>query len=333
MERVGGVDAARGLAVLGMFAAHVGAAPAAGRTDWLAVADGRSSALFAVLAGISIGLLSGGPVPVAGPAQRAVRRRILARAGAVAVIGYGLVALGTPIAVILPAYALMWVLVLPTLGWGRRRLLAGAAAFALVGPLVVSLARETPTVGAGPVALLVTGYYPAVVWLAYILAGLAVGRSDLHSRTVAWRLLAGGAGLALLGYGGGALLARAAPSLAGILSIAPRADTTPEVIGNLGVALAVLGSFLLIGRTSAGRLSLGPLMAVGTLALTVYSVQVVVIALAGPVTVWEQRTNGTLLAFVLATLALTTAWVRWFGRGPLEAGVRRISMAAARGGG
>lgn len=328
MERVAGVDATRGLAVLGMFAAHVGAAPAPGRTDWLVVADGRSAALFAVLAGVSIGLLSGGPVPAVGPARSAVRRRLLARAGVIAVIGYALVALGTPIAVILPSYALMWVLVLPALGWGPRHLVAGAAAFAVAGPLVVSVARGTPTAGAGPAALLVTGFYPAVVWLAYLLAGLAVGRSDLSSRGVARRLLTGGGGLALLGYGGGLLLARVV-SFEELLSIAPHADTTPEVLGNLGVALAALGLLLITGRSPVGRVLLFPLAAVGRLALTVYTAHVVVVALAGPQIVWEQRTNGTLTAFVVVTLALCTAWVRWLGQGPLEAVVRRISLAAA----
>lgn len=69
--RLAGVDLARGLAVLGMFAAHL-----LWITDpfdwgtpgtWIALVDGRSSILFATLAGVSIGLVTGGRVPLPPP--------------------------------------------------------------------------------------------------------------------------------------------------------------------------------------------------------------------------------------------------------------------------
>ena len=43
----------------------------------------------------------------------------------------------------------------------------------------------------------VVGYYPAAVWLAYLLAGMAIGRTDLLRKGVDLVLLAGGAGLAV----------------------------------------------------------------------------------------------------------------------------------------
>ena len=61
--RIVGVDIARGLAVLGMFGAHVGVQRS---FDWLEpstwsdVINGRSSILFAVLAGVSIAIISSG---------------------------------------------------------------------------------------------------------------------------------------------------------------------------------------------------------------------------------------------------------------------------------
>src|SRR5690606_11520134 len=57
--RIDGLDLARGLAVLGMFVAHVGTAGNAyPPTEVGQLADGRSAALFALLAGVSVALLS-----------------------------------------------------------------------------------------------------------------------------------------------------------------------------------------------------------------------------------------------------------------------------------
>jgi hypothetical protein len=145
-----------------MFAAHVGdpgPEPFRGSTGWLAVADGRSAALFAVLAGVSISLMSGGPAPVRGFEADRVRVRVATRAVFVAVVGYGLAALGTPVQVILPAYALMFVLVLPMLLARRALLLAGAGVVALAGPRVVAAAGgRDGGFHYGLEGLLLTGY-------------------------------------------------------------------------------------------------------------------------------------------------------------------------------
>ena len=61
-QRIAGVDLARGLAVIGMIAAHVlwiEDFDFADAATWVAVVDGRSSILFATLAGVSIGLVTG----------------------------------------------------------------------------------------------------------------------------------------------------------------------------------------------------------------------------------------------------------------------------------
>ena len=57
--RLFGLDAARGLALLGMFAAHTLA------TTGETVVDGRSAILFATVAGASLGLITGGATPPA----------------------------------------------------------------------------------------------------------------------------------------------------------------------------------------------------------------------------------------------------------------------------
>ena len=137
--RIVGIDVARGLAVLGMYGAHVGltepfdwAAPG----TWLDVVNGRSSILFAVLAGVSIAIISGGRVAAGGDALRRARTRILVRALLVFAIGLLLVALDTRIAVILPVYAVLFVAAIPVLRWRSRWLFVAAGVVALVAPPV-----------------------------------------------------------------------------------------------------------------------------------------------------------------------------------------------------
>ncbi|WP_298458057.1 DUF418 domain-containing protein [uncultured Cellulomonas sp.] len=336
MERIRGVDVARGLAVLGMMSAHVGViGPDLWSTDgWLGIVDGRSSALFAVLAGLSIALLSGGPVAPDGAAVRRVRVRVLVRGAVLLLLGTVLTALGTPIAVILPSYGVLFALALPALRLPPAVLVTLAAAVAVGGPAIcfplvaaLTAAGDPPT---GLLELLIAGYYPAVIWMAYVLAGLAVGRSDLRSGRLRGRLLATGVALAVVGYGGGVLgTALAAGQPAGVLaflSVEPHADSTVEVTGNIGVALVVLVVCLWVAdrwpRTVA------PIAATGALALTAYCTHIVVIAVLGPQVVREPRV-GVHVAFLVVTVLLATLWRRLLGRGPLERGLHEVSTRVA----
>src|ERR671920_412728 len=102
--RVIGLDVARALAVFGMLGAHFGGGPAdvgAAPSSWLGVVHGRSSVLFAVLAGVSLALLTGRTVPPDGEELVRARIRLLVRAAWVFAIGAALEALGTDIDVIL----------------------------------------------------------------------------------------------------------------------------------------------------------------------------------------------------------------------------------------
>ena len=336
MERIGGVDVARGLAVLGMMSAHVGvAADDLWSTDgWLGIADGRSAALFGVLAGLSIALLSGGTMPPSGERLRFARVRIAVRGVLVFGIGAVLMALGTPIAVILPVYGLLFVLALPVLRLPPRALAALAAAVAIAGPPLCFGLEDALTAAGGPPAglleYLIAGYYPAAIWLAYVLAGLAVGRSDLRSPAVRRRLLALGVLLAVLGYGGGLLatgLAAGSPeSTLRLLDTEPHADSTVEVTGNIGVALVVIALCLVLADRWPRPVL--PIASTGALALTAYTVHIVVIAVLGPEVVREPEVDVH-LRFLVVTVVLCTLWRLLWRRGPLEWAMHEISTRVA----
>ncbi|MGW2639909.1 DUF418 domain-containing protein [Streptomyces sp. NPDC001348] len=378
--RLIGLDVARGLAILGMFAVHVGPDPSVGGPlGWaMEVASGRSSALFAVLAGFTLVLLTGRRRPYTGRGARQAVGRVLVRAAGLMVLGYLLELLDTDVDVILSFYGLLFVLALPLYRLSARTLALVAASSALVMPQVLYPLRAAvdggswagPVIGLDPLArltgsdgfleLFVTGAYPALTWFPFIVAGMAVARLDLSRRDLLARLAFGGAALAVIGYGGSWLALHSVPGAragvraatgggsaasawwsdavgdevasghpAWLLVAAPHSQTSWSIVGNTGVALAVLAACFLAVQTwkPLNRL-LAPLAAVGSVSLTVYVFHIVAIRLLGTDDLPERAALPVFLAFVVVAMALALLWTRFFRRGPLEYLLHSATMAA-----
>ncbi|MGN8554178.1 UNVERIFIED_CONTAM: DUF1624 domain-containing protein [Microbacterium sp. SLM126] len=346
-DRVAGVDFARGLAVIGMFAAHLlWIRDPFTWTDagtWVAVVDGRSSILFATLAGVSIGLATGGRVPLAGTALRSARLQLIVRAVLLWVIGILLILTGVPVYVILPAYALLFLLTVPLITLGARPLLIAASVLAVVMPVVQVALDDLPLWGTtlGDALSLALGWhYPFTTWVAFVVAGLGLARADIRRLRVQLRMLAAGAALAIVGYGAAAASGVAETEagssyLAALWTASPHSTGLLEVVGSGGFAIAVLAGCLLAGRTILVWIVL-PLRAVGAMPLTAYVGQLLVWAAVATAVLGQP---GDLAGFrdlepfwpmALATIVLCTAWALLVGRGPLEWVVDRSSRLAAR---
>ncbi|MCZ7421938.1 MULTISPECIES: DUF418 domain-containing protein [unclassified Micromonospora] len=212
-----GIDVARGCAVLGMFATHLGPQTA---TGWTYQAfNGRAAGLFALLAGVSVALVTGGSQPrTGGPlALRCVQLAV--RAALLFLLGLGLTLLGTTIKEILTVYAVLFLVAIPLVKLPAGTLAVLAANLAITGPLLSFLLRSTVLNGyegghvpqaatlvsadgwaAALEGILITGPYPVLTWLPLVLAGMAVGRLDLGAGRVQYALLGGGAALAAGAY-------------------------------------------------------------------------------------------------------------------------------------
>lgn len=327
--RLVGLDVARGVALLGMFVAHtvlVGGEK---------IVDGRSAILFATVAGVSLGLLTGGAAPPGPGARGRARITIVVRGAVLVLLGIGLTFfLRPPIAVILDYYGFGFLVLLGLL-FAARPVLAGVAVVAAVaGPPLVALVSDAAKFDelAAPVQLfarwLIYGEYPMLVWSAYLLVGLILARSDLRRRVTAVVALASGALGAILGYGAAALL----PGV----TAAAHTDTTAEVLGSGGVAVAVIGALALLdSATGFGervarilRFLLAPVAAAGAMPLTLYTAQAIVLAIVHAVVEEHGRwvVPGWLLpALVVGSLVVATLWRRFVGTGPLEAGLRVLT--------
>ena len=205
-----GLDVARALAILGMVGAHVATTADEVRLlepgTWSALVHGRSSILFAVLAGISISLMTGRTsIPRRDDLPR-LRLNLIGRGAAVFLIGIALELLGTPVAVILTVYGLVYVAAIPMLRWRVRHLLMAAGILAVAGPPLLALVRALSLGATGPgTDMVLFGTYPITVWLAFVLAGMAIGRMRLDTVRTAAALLVAGVVFAVGGYGLGAL--------------------------------------------------------------------------------------------------------------------------------
>ncbi|MEC3978500.1 heparan-alpha-glucosaminide N-acetyltransferase domain-containing protein [Amycolatopsis sp. H20-H5] len=383
-KRLVAVDATRGVALLGMIAVHsLYESTDAGSPTWsFAVFGGRAAAAFAVLAGVGIAFMTGRK-RVGAAAAKPTIAALVTRALAVFAIGLVLgsfsdAALG---AVILPYYGVMFLLAVPLVFLPTWLIAVAGAGFALGVPALshVWLAHlpqanlDNPVFGDvlhQPLSLVtelaVTGEYPALPWMAYLCAGLVVGRLNLKSVKVAAALLASGVVLAvgtavlssqlLNRWGGLAHIWAAAPgsdlttaetsellTLGGDGTVppdswwwlavnAPHTSTPVDLIGTTGAALALLGLLLLLGHVTHKWVRrvvtavLSPLAAAGSMTLTLYVAHILFINSD------YDRYDATLgyILQVIAVLLIGLCWRATAGRGPLESLVTALAGLARR---
>ena len=362
-----GVDVTRGVALVAMLAANVwkplgpdGGPSLAGMT-----VIGRSATLFVMVAGISLAFITGGRHPVQGRARRAARANIAVRALLIGAIGLALGYVAT-ISVILAYYGAFFLLAIPLVGLRPRTLAGIAGGLVVVSPLILLAAYAldwdeafTPLTLGSPFAdpvgfvqqLLVTGDFPAVTNMAYICAGLAIGRLDLSSTKVAVRLLVGGLAAAIVTWftswlllyplGGlqHLLAAGAGPTPAYVAWNADEVDSwwwlalnvhhsgTPlDMLHTLGCATAVLGAVLLVTKLPAARRLLWPIGVAGAMTLTIYSAHT---PFAQSDLVGDPLARYLIIVGV--ALPFAVLWHKYLGQGPLErfvaAGANRARAA------
>lgn len=235
-RRIVGVDLARALALFGMYVAHLLSSrdpdDPGGVDAVFQVVAGRSSALFAVLAGVGIALSTRSAMR----GDRTPAGRLAVRAVLVALMGLGLGMVDSGLAVILTYYGLLFLCAIPVLSWRARSLAWLALGWGLLSPVVSMVLRrgldprpkmvpsfESLTDPLGLASeLLLTGYYPVLTWATYIFAGMAIGRLDLRHHAAAYRLTRVGAWLTALTIVLSYTLTRSAGVRAALLADPPR---------------------------------------------------------------------------------------------------------------
>lgn len=357
---------------------------------------GRSAALFAVLAGVGLALLSGGRKPERPTAQVSWERKVIA-ARALIIIAVGLVIamLPTGVAIILVHYGVLFLLALPFLRLGVRALAGLAAAWVAVAPVLYWLAQNAlrpQQAGASAAGqpdrlwhspslmdlaqpqllgldLAVTGYYPLLLWPAYLFTGMAIGRMDLRRVGTAVWLLVGGAAAAAASWVAGRMMLQHSDVEAQMIQVSgwepaavrgelltgthylplvtepgwflmgtPHQGSTVDLVHTIGVAVAVVGLCLLAARL---KWLLAPLVGAGAMPLSLYVGHLVVLALwrgetpdgqpwvPMPAVFLQLSAEAMTLWLIGAALLLGLVKVLLRRRGPLEAMTHAAGISLA----
>ncbi|WP_210602630.1 heparan-alpha-glucosaminide N-acetyltransferase domain-containing protein [Brevibacterium oceani] len=389
--RLIGLDAARGIALLAMMVTHIFAlADDTGMPTWAAIFAGRASALFAVLAGCSLVLSTRSRLDGAHDGRGRLRDAVpsvLIRAAAIVIIGLCLGSISSLLAVILVNYGIMFALALLFLRLRAGALFAITGAWMLLTPVVSMWVRSTfllepsylpmgffdfATPGTMLTDLFLTGYYPVLQWMSYILLGMAVAKLDIGRHllglfTVGLSLFVVGRGsswLLLNVFGGDAALVEdsqmwgidltaalftgsygvtSATSWWWLAIAGPHSATPFDLLSTAGTAVMTIvacqAATVLLGRRSW---ALAPLSAPGSMPLSVYAAHVVLIEITRPAivndptegagTVAEQSTEY--LVHALTFVLMPLLWKMFVGqRGPLEGGIAAVIRSASPGSG
>ncbi|MCR8670669.1 heparan-alpha-glucosaminide N-acetyltransferase domain-containing protein [Agrococcus sp. HG114] len=355
--RLVGIDLARLVAVVGMMAAHTMLLAEPAPPDAVvALVDGPPSTLFAVLGGVSV-VLAARQRLAAGDRRGAVASTLV-RGAVVAMLGIVVAPLASAVFVVLVPFGVAIaisgaMLLLPSWSLG----LALAVLWA-VGGSVVAIARERfgsadDGVLEAALGVVLTGVYPVVTWLAYLLVGMLVARALLAARAAGTERRA----LVLIALVGAALLAAAvATSEIGVrlvaervldapldsardtilangygaapgtdaawqLVAAPHTGTPTDMARTVGIALLVIGALGLLSAALPRRAlrAIEPLRAAGAAPLTIYVVHVVLVALLvslpGTAAMDARLAWAVQVAVAIAIGALLAATG---SRGPLE---------------
>ena len=338
--RILGLDIARGLAILGMIYLHLG------HPLWQTkvILSGLPAALFAVIAGVTMMLIwtnataraaaqahNAAQVQIQTPTHAGTERtaperasaganannaptaqtiaKLAARGALITLIGLALLPAGGEIQVVLVVLgatmlATAWVPPLPTGAKVALLLIATAAATWRYAPLELPLP------------------YPHLAWVAYILAGMILfdvyvgkdgtGAGGVTKITTAIACLAAAVGFYL----------RFQTDLPGWARATGHTGVLGEIVLSIAVAAIVLHLSLIVGRRVRAT---NPLVALGSMALTVYILHVLS-------ALWWQthvslHSDLWAAAFIAAFLAFAWAWKKlaagparklFAGQGPAE---------------
>lgn len=341
------LDAARGLAVIGMFLQHFAL------NERNAFVAGNTTLLFVLCGGISYSIMAQ-RMKERGSDVSIFRSKMLARAVFIDVIGYLLIMLNTPYGIILPAYAAMFLLALVLVNRSTRVIVYTAVGLLLFAPPLMILGMSylkgaylLQDIAGGPMSALALA--PAFV------AGMAIARFNLTDKRIAMTLVISGFLMLTIGK---LLEIYVLPDLTTsfeswlvsvmdlsqtppdefaiwphnvtppqmwhlLLQTAPHTSSTFQTLIGLGIAFLVLGLAFLVPNKI--KVILKPFAAVGRVALTMYALQFAIVWILTIFNISYDLSGIPLndLLVVIVTLVIGCMIAR-MPNGPLESMMRRF---------
>lgn len=346
-KRILALDAARGLAVIGMYIQHF-----ALNEYNASIVSGNTMILFILCSGISYSIMSRS-AEEKGIDPKAFRAKILARAIFIDFLGYLLIMLNGPFAVVLTAYAMQFIIALVIKNCSDKNLIRISSFLFIASPIMMIIGMNIFS-GSAMLTDIAGGPLSAVALLPVFTAGMMIGRTDLRNTRQAVMFVIVGIVLILIvkllaifvlpgiskaveawllsqpSYSGGEINEYAPwplnvqPLLWHMLFIvSPQNGSTFTLILGMGFALLILGFMCLIEKKYS--IILKPFSLVGQVALTLYFLQIVIgwiLSITGIEYSFGSIFLGDVIVAVLTTIV--GCLFTYFSSGPIEGMMRRF---------
>lgn len=179
-KRLLALDAIRGLAVIGMYIQHF----ASNSTN--AFVSGNTMILFVLCSGISYSLMFKKYSHL--ESQKAFRVKILVRSVFIDLIGYGIILLNAPFGIVLPAYAILYLISIPLLSMDDDMLILWISLSYIACPIIMVIGLSYLS-GSVLLADIAGGPLSAVAWLPVFSLGILIGGMELNNPKIQKNLL------------------------------------------------------------------------------------------------------------------------------------------------
>ena len=365
-----GIDLARFIAFVGMVLVNYRIAIVEGlegTPNWvrwiLTRIDGRASAMFIILAGIGVSLMSR-KARISGDAGAiwGVRKALLKRSAFLFVLGllfynvwpadilhfYGFYIAAGVVLLTAPTRRIWWVIGI-VVAAGTLVTYLSSSAVGIIDtegrpidpdqPFWIALRNLDFWTASGFVRdLFIDGQHSVLPWLAFFLFGMVLGRMDLRAPAMRRKLFVGGLGTAAACHLISSILTHSQipepfGGVASALSVSPYDPGVLYMLAASGTACAAIAVALVIAARWDGAGWLNAMIVTGQMALSLYLGHILLVLVplqllgvldANPTVLFSVQCS---LAFSAIAVAISVAWRSRCARGPLELAMRRLTRS------
>ncbi|WDV46906.1 DUF418 domain-containing protein [Clostridiaceae bacterium M8S5] len=354
MKRILGFDVARALAILGMMLVnyHIvfsyGIIKYNGINNFLCLFEGRAAAVFLILAGIGISLMTKKSYEIQDNINKYKDRLILIkRAAFLFVLGFILLVVFEWTADILHFYGIYIIIIALFFLFCTPKKLVISISTVLAITFILQLTLDYTANWTGDFTYynnlytlkglclntFFNGYHPVFPWIVFILLGLILGKLDFKDPIILNRMIVDAFALAIIVEVVSIIFIEASGHCeitVYIFNTKPMNPTIFYVFASSGWATAFIGICVKLCMESKNSKIVKYLATTGQMALTHYVIHCVIV-----LTIFTLIDNlsykDELFVVILSTLvflfmiAFSNIWIKYFKRGPLELIMRRIT--------
>ncbi|WP_034058775.1 DUF418 domain-containing protein [Lacinutrix jangbogonensis] len=355
-QRIIGIDMARALAVIGMIIVNFKTVFGSAGLPWVqsftSIFDGKAAAIFVVLAGVGMALMTNSAINHRDKAKIKVARiRIAKRALFLFILGLSYITIWP--ADILHFYGIYMAIIILILTCKEHTILISGIAIIVAYPILITVLNyetgwDFTTLDyhafwsfKGFIRnLFFNGFHPVMPWTAFMLFGYWLGKQDLNNlkfvKKIFWMSTLIFISIQVVSYLTISILSEgnqeATLELTAVLGTNPMPPLPIYMFNGIAIAFAVISACILIAKKFKNSFIIDALNKTGQLALTFYAAHVVIgmgiIEVINPNKIGNysiQFSVGYAIVFSLLCILFAIVWRKYKNYGPLEWLMRKIT--------